>query len=457
MEKIRHLYWRAGFGLNLGEWQERRHWSVKQAVEQLFKEAEKARPIALPKVESTEVVIGGNRDAKQQRQKLERQLVGQQNVQWIQRMANPMESALVERMSLFWHGHFACRTLVSKLAVNQLNTIRKHALGHFRDLLLAIAQDPSMIRYLNNQQNKKGSPNENFARELMELFTIGRGNYTEQDIKESARAFTGWSSNLQGEYVFRMRQHDYGQKTFFGKTGNFNGEDIIDMLLERKETALFITRKIYRYFVNTKVDEAIVQDLADTFYKSDYDIGKLMRTIFTSDWFYDSRNQGTKIKSPIEFMAGLMRQLNVDFEDPMSLIFVQKALGQMLFNPPNVAGWPGGKNWIDNSTLMLRLNLTAYLFNAAEVNMRTKDEFEALNRGKAQRKLKATVDLQPIVKWAGALAENEAFANLSDWLLSQPNPIQASSIKAFLKDRSKDTFVQTSVATMLSLPEYQMC
>ncbi len=457
MEKIRHLYWRAGFGLSPAEWQERRQWTVEQAVNHLFAEAKKVQPIALHTADAPEEMMAGEDDAQALRRKMERKLVGQQNVNWVQRMADPRESALVERMSLFWHGHFACRTLGSKLAVNYLNTIRTHALGNFRDLVLAIAREPAMIRYLNNQQNKKDSPNENFARELMELFTIGRGNYTEQDIKESARAFTGWSSNLRGEFVFRMRQHDYERKTFFGKTGNFDGEDIIDILLEQKQTALFLTRKIYRYFVNRKVDENIVQHLAEQFYESNYHIGQLMRTIFTSDWFYDSRNVGTKIKSPIEFMAGVMRQLNVDFEDPMSLIFVQKALGQMLFNPPNVAGWPGGKNWIDNSTLMLRLNLAMYLLQSAEVNLRTKDDFEAQGRGKAQRKLKATVDFQPIVHWLNAKSENETFADLSQWLLSQPNPFQSSAVEAFLKDRSKEALIQTTVTGILSLPEYQMC
>ncbi|GJM33524.1 MAG: hypothetical protein DHS20C18_25250 [Saprospiraceae bacterium] len=457
MEKIRHLYWRAGFGLSLEEWQNKRNWPITKAVDELFTNGQQAAPITFAEAQMPETIMDIGNSGKALRRKLERKIVATQNVDWIQRMADPKESALVERMSLFWHGHFACRSLIGNLANNQLNTIRAHALGSFRELVLAIARDPAMIRYLNNQQNKKNSPNENFARELMELFTIGRGNYSEQDIKESARAFTGWSSNLQGEYVFRMRQHDYGSKTFFGKKGNFNGEEIIDILLEQKQTADFITRKIYRYFVNRQVDEDIVRELSQQFYESNYDIGQLMQTIFTSDWFYAAQNQGAKIKSPIEFMAGIIRQLNVNFEEPTSLVFVQKALGQMLFNPPNVAGWPGGKNWIDNSTLMLRLNLTAYLLTTSEINMRTKDEFEAQQRGKAQKKLKATVDLLPIIRWAAPLAEPDCFESLSQWLLTKPNPLDVDFIRSMLKDQREETFIQTAVMALMSLPEYQMC
>ena len=353
------------------------------------------------------------------RRKQERQLVAKQNIIWINRMADPAHNAFLERMTLFWHGHFACQTKISGLAIAQINTIRQHALGNFRDLVLAIAKDASMIRFLNNQQNRKKTPNENFARELLELFTIGRGNYTEQDIKEAARAFTGWSSNLQGEYVFRQRQHDYGVKTFFGKTGNFDGTDIIDLILERRETANFIAKKVYRYFVNDQPDEAIIKQLGQTFYNSGYDIGHLLRTIFETDWFYHPKNMGTKIKSPVELLAGMMRSLNVKFEQDNALIFVQRALGQILFNPPNVAGWPGGKSWIDNSTLMLRLNLANYLFLSSDVNLRVKDELEAKKRGKAMKKLTAQIDLIPIYNLTAGLSKAAIFEKLSAYFLPE--------------------------------------
>ena len=308
-KKIQHLYWRAGFGLSPKEWETNINRSVSANVDTLFYAATKAsilknstgsQPFSqIRKLDS---------EPKKKLIKQNRKQVQQQNYEWVLRMGNPEQSALLEKMCLFWHGHFACISRNGQLAFQQLSTIRQHALGNFRDLLLAIAKDTSMIRFLNNQQNRKNNPNENFARELMELFTIGRGHYSEKDIKESARAFTGWSSNLRGEFVFRKRQHDYGMKTFMGKNGRFDGEEIIDILLAKKQTAIFLSRKIYQFFVNDTLDENRVRHLANDFYNSNYNIEKLMRTIFESDWFYEEKNLGTKIKSPIEFMAGIIRK-----------------------------------------------------------------------------------------------------------------------------------------------------
>ena len=285
-EKVQHLYWRAGFGRNPAEWKTHAHQSLSTIINQLFTAAQSARELPTPHIFTANETESMSDSNKKEQRKKAKKLIIQQNQDWIERMANPDHPVLLEKMTLFWHGHFACISKKPRLASQQLQTIRQHALGNFKDLVLAIAKDPAMIRFLNNQQNRKRKPNENFARELMELFTIGRGNYTEQDIKEAARAFTGWSSNLRGEFKFRKRHHDYGRKTFMGKTGNFGGEDIIDILLERQETAQFITRKFYRYFVNEKVEERRVQALAAKFYRSNYDIAALMREIFASDWFY---------------------------------------------------------------------------------------------------------------------------------------------------------------------------
>lgn len=170
-----------------------------------------------------------------------------------------------------------------------LDIIRVNALGSFKDLLHDVSKSAAILNFLNASQNKKDHPNENFAREVMELFTMGRGNYTETDIKEAARAFTGWSANIKGEFIFRRFQHDDGAKTVLGNTGRFEGEDILDLLLKEKQTATFITQKIYKFFVNETVDKQKVEWLANRFYKNDYHIGKLMDDIFTADWFYDEK------------------------------------------------------------------------------------------------------------------------------------------------------------------------
>src|SRR6185436_19949343 len=191
------------------------------------------------------------------------------------------DAQLREKMAFFWHGHFACRNLNVFYQQGLLDIIRSNALGNFRTMLHEVSKSAAMLNYLNNQQNRKDHPNENFAREVMELFTLGRGNYSEDDIKNAARAFTGWASIPKGEFIFRRNQHDFGTKTVLGKTGNLTGEEVLDILLEQKQTAKHITQKMYKFFVSDTIDANHVEWLADRFYKSDYDISKLTEDIFT--------------------------------------------------------------------------------------------------------------------------------------------------------------------------------
>jgi uncharacterized protein (DUF1800 family) len=457
--ELPHLYQRAGFGLSPAEWNVRKTWTRATALEELFR-ASGLTKASLPVPDAPFGDRRPNMVADKERSailKEERQRVAQYNADWVRRMGGEPSSALLERMSLFWHGHFACESKIGQLAIQQLNCIRQHALGNFRDLALAITKDPAMIRYLNNQQNKKNQPNENFARELMELFTLGRGQYTEQDIKEAARAFTGWSSNLRGEFVFRARQHDTGSKTFMGKTGSFDGADIIDIILEKPEAAVFITRKIYRYFVNETVEEERVAELAHHFYQSDYDIQSLMWEIFSSDWFYAKENHRNKIKSPVELIAGILRQLGVSEIEDTSLVGLQRALGQVLFKPPNVAGWPGGQNWIDNSTLMVRIQLAGALYKASEVGFRFKEEPE--QEGARQlRRLQVKVDWEPLYKMVEGMNETEALDVLADYLLAGGRlSVKPEVVLQYVSRENREAFVQTLCIRLMSLPEYQLC
>ncbi|HMQ46866.1 MAG TPA: DUF1800 domain-containing protein [Saprospiraceae bacterium] len=454
MEKIKHLFGRAGFGLAPAEWPTLKEQTLAAAVDELFsKVGQTASPLILPEIVSEEGVKMLSEEEKQAARKLNQERLWAVNADWVRRMASS-ENPLLERMTLFWHGHFACKSNTGRMAVQQLNVLRQHALGSFRELLLGIARDPSMIRYLNNQQNKKEQPNENFARELMELFTIGRGHYSENDIKEAARAFTGWSSNLQGEYVFRSRQHDDGRKTFMGKTGAFNGTDIIDILLEQKQTAAFIVRRIYRYFVNEKVDEDIVADLSRRFYESDYHIGQLMRYIFESDWFYAPANLGVKIKSPVELLAGMIRSMDMQFPQNHSILFLERALGQVLFNPPNVAGWPGSRTWIDNSTLMLRLNLAGLFFKVADIAFDLKEEPETTKL--AMNQLDVSVNLASFYQLCQGKSQLEQFDLLAEVLL-QKSPVFLKELAQKNQRLSGDDFIKLSVMQLCSLPEFQMC
>src|ERR1700743_3095218 len=349
LRQINHLYARAGFGLSFADKKTAEHDSVKKAVKDLFKASEANEPINVVQGNTDfAMLMKGDVLAKKQFLQQQKQQEKDLNLAWINKMSTT-DAVLREKMTLFWHNHFACRSNNAAYA-QQLNNIhRSNALGNFRTLLFQVAESPAMLQFLNNQQNQKGHPNENFARELMELFTIGRGNYTEQDVKESARAFTGWGFDKGGVFKMRPFLHDDGQKTFLGKTGNLTGEDIINRLLEQKQTAYFISNKLYKYLVNEIPDPAHVSAMADVFYKSDYEIKPLLEFVFTADWFYDEKNMGNMIKSPVAFIVGLNRQFYISYQLPEVLLEFQRTLGQVLFYPPNVAGWPGGRHWNGSS------------------------------------------------------------------------------------------------------------
>src|SRR5882724_367838 len=263
--KNQHLLWRAGFGPMAEDLGALASGSPKSFVNALWKASDKpVNSIDVADNMLKGLVMGAGEiasmqrkdlspDEKKQLRKQSQQDIKSLNLAWLGEMVNS-DAQLREKMALFWHGHFASRNLNIFYQQLLLDTIRQGALGNFGDLLRAVSKSAAMINFLNNNQNRKGHPNENFAREVMELFTLGRGNYTEKDIKESARAFTGWGADFQGKFQFRPFQHDDGDKTFLGKSGSFTGDDILNIILEQKQTARFITQKIYRYFVNDQPD-----------------------------------------------------------------------------------------------------------------------------------------------------------------------------------------------------------
>ena len=387
------------------------------------------------------------------------------NLRWLQTMVNS-EAQLREKMSLFWHGHFACRTLNSFFAQELLHTIRTNALGSFAEMLKAVSKSPAMLQFLNNQQNKKLHPNENFAREVMELFTMGRGNYTENDVKEAARSFTGWAFNPLGEFVFRKNQHDNGIKTFLGKTGNFDGDDILNMLLENKQTANYISKKIYRYFVNENIDEKNQQWLSTRFYSNNYDIAKLLADIYTSDWFYDDKNIGTRIKSPVELLAGIRRLLPMQLENDQSQLLFQRALGQVLFYPPNVAGWPGGKNWIDSSSLMLRLRIPQILSanDALDIMPKTDDDVQMGQMMAGIKKVKdavkggtATIEWTAVNTIFEKVQREKLLETIETTVLQTKNKVSNAVLDKYVNAASRENFVKSAVVNLMATPEYQLC
>lgn len=459
-QKIQHLFWRAGFGLSPTEFQKKRKQPLEKVVKNLFRDAQKINPVKVPyyNLPTEEQFKKMSKTERRDKRKETQRLTTEVNLNWVRQMVSDDYSCLQEKMTLFWHGHFACESKRFDFAARQINTIRQYALGNFRDLLVAVSKDASMIIYLNNQQNKKNKPNENYARELMELFTIGRGHYTEQDVKEAARAFTGWfSERFTGDFKFTERQHDFGEKVFMGRKGTWNGEDIIDIILERKETATYLATKVYQYFVHEEINEDQVAVLANVLYQSNYHIATMMQTLLKSNWFYDSKNVGAKIKSPIELLVGMGKVLGIQFENSKSVMFPQHALGQVLFRPPNVAGWPGGKAWIDNATLMLRMNFAALLFQKASLDLELKNQPERAKGGRL-KDLKISGTVEPLSRAFKTIEAANLGQELSSYILQVPVQIQSSFIEALAQEAtSLEGRVKAYVLGIMSLPEYQMC
>jgi uncharacterized protein (DUF1800 family) len=470
--KNQHLLWRAAFGPMAENVNELSQVSQKELYGLLVKtSSKKPDPFSLA-TNIFDGLVKGVQDlgamqklSQDQRKMLRKQSVDDLkslNLAWLSQMINS-EAQLREKMSFFWHGHFACRVINIFFQQQLLNTIRENALGNFGDLLREVSKSPAMLSFLNNQQNKKQHPNENFAREVMELFTIGRGNYSEDDVKEGARAFTGWGFNLQGEFVERPFQHDTGGKTFLGKTGNFTGDDIIDILLEQKQTARYITQKMYRYFVNDAPDKTIVDSLADRFYESGYDIKKLLAEIFNSGWFYSDKNIGTRIKSPVELLVGIRRLIPMELQKPEMQLLFQRALGQILFYPPNVAGWPGGKNWIDSSALMLRMRIPQILTNADDFVVKPKDDddtmmgIEGVDARPKVAEVVATVDWDAITKVFDKVAKEDLMQKVSGVVLQTKSSIRPDILDKYIDKQARDSYIKTTMVELMSTPEYQLC
>jgi len=450
----KHLLWRAGFGAGIKQFEDLHKKDIKGLIHDLFIE-EPFLPINYDTPDIVEAADYMNDKApaekKKEMQRINREQNEELNLNFLNKMVNSKEQ-MREKMAFFWHGHFASRVVNPKFNRQILNVIRKNALGNFKDLLFEVSQAPAMLNFLNNQQNKKDHPNENFAREVMELFTMGRGNYTEKDIREGARAFTGWGFDKEGNFVERTKLHDEGTKTFLGKTGNFTGTDALHIILEQKATSKFITAKIYKFFVNETVDEAIVNKLSESFYQSNYDIKKLMTDIFSSSWFYDKKNIGNRIKSPIELMAGMMRTLPMTIQNPENLIVYQKLLGQMLLYPPNVAGWPNGKSWIDSSTLMLRLQVPQIWSGLRPLDYRPKedDDLDMGLKNNPNTLAKSFKNPNITIDWARV---EKIFngKNIEDYLIQNSQSLDMNSVKNF-----SDNSVKMNVINLMSTPEYQL-
>jgi uncharacterized protein (DUF1800 family) len=290
---------------------------------------------------------------------------------------------------------------------------------------------------------------------------MGRGNYTETDIKEAARAFTGWNFKLNGDFVFRPFDHDKAEKTILGKSGKFDGDDVVDILLEKRQTAQFIARKVYCFLVNdTLVPEERITRLAERFYDSGYQIMRLLDDIVRSEWFYAPENMGNRIKSPVEYWIGIRRVLPMELHDPEVQLKLQRALGQILFYPPNVAGWPGGKDWIDSSALMLRMRIPQLIIDRGDLDVQTKDDDDqqmGIKTKNQSRLMAADVDWQPVLKQFSSVRSSELAQSMTEYLWQTNSRAPEAILEKYTDQSSPESRIKTMMIRLMATPEYQLC
>jgi uncharacterized protein (DUF1800 family) len=364
---------------------------------------------------------------------------------WLYRMVHTPHP-LRERMTLFWHNHFATsvtkvRRLQMMFGQNQL--LRQHALARFRPLLEAIGRDPAMLVWLDGANSVKGTPNENYARELFELFSLGVGNYTETDIQEAARALSGW--RLDGDRaVFAAERHDDGEKKTFGQSGRWRDSDIVRIVLEQPAASRFLARALFRQFVSESMtpDDALVEPLAEELRASDYDVAVCVRTILRSELFNSEHAYRARVKGPVDYVVTLLRTLDasVPVED---LATSMGGVGQSLFAPPNVKGWEGGRAWLNSATLVSRHNLAWRLVGGQDATFSSRVDLSRVVGKHAKDEPAARVELLVNLLLDGE-ASDESRKLLVDFATKNDPPTEPQQRLAQL------------VHTILTMPEYQL-
>ncbi len=412
---------------------------------------------------------------EEERQKIQRawrqregQRMSELRAWWLYRMRYT-NCPLQEKLTLFWHGHFATSMEKVRSAYcmyRQNQTFRTHAAGNWRTLVEAVARDPAMLIYLDNAQSRAAQPNENFARELMELFTLGEGHYTEDDIKAAARAFTGWTL-APDTFTFeeRPRTHDQGSKKMFGQSGAFDGTRAIEMILDQPAAAPWIAGKLWTFFAYAEPEPALVKDLAERLRHHRYELKPWLREVFLSESFYGARALHTQIKSPVQWLVGTSRVLECPLPSGDLCALGLRELGQELFNPPNVKGWAGGPTWITATTLFHRYNYAGYFLKGGSGKPGAAGE----DLPPPERKARAAMARgEPLVDTQSVLpprdrASRENVQQALEWRLYQ-RPLRDQDRQAFrasLANRAEpgqwsEEDVRNLLHTMMSTPLYQL-
>ena len=427
-ELAAHLYRRAGFGATWAELDAAAADGCQRTVERLVSRAPASDNFYGEADRSVSALLASGN-------------ANQLSAWWLYVMLGTPQP-LLEKLTLFWHGHFAtsaAKVTDARMMFAQHALLRKHALGHFGPMLDELSKDPAMLVWLDSTTNHKAHPNENFAREVMELFCLGIGHYTEHDIKEAARAFTGWELR-KDEFRFNRYQHDDGMKSLLGKSGRFTGDDILKILLEQPATARFLVRKLYRFLLSETAEapDALIEPLAADFRAAQYDMTWLLQTMLGSNFFYSSHAVRQRIKSPVEFAIGCLHSLEGS-ANTYALADDLRDLGQAVFFPPNVKGWDGGAAWINSSTLVGRANLVWNILSDRDGRYHTR----------------LALDRLPALS---GINDSAAISRrIADLLLAAPLPDAVYvQLAAVASDKASPNQLARIVQAVATLPEFQL-
>jgi len=495
-EEARHLLSRAGFGGSPDEIATFYRLGREKAVDFLLNPKEPIEEFAKPewadrenameevrensmqrremmsslKGKTPEEVAKVRRATLKERQKQNRRRCLEAQGWWFRRIL-VTKAPLREKMTLFWHDHFATSIQKVKqpvLLMKQNELFRDHAFGSFRELTQSIVRDPAMMLYLDTQKSSKSNPNENFAREVMELFTLGEGNYSENDVKEAARAFTGFQLNrLNGNVVQQVGAWDGGEKRIFGKVGKFNGRDVVNLIFKKDACAKFMVGKLWEFFAYEAPVDSALEDLARILRKANYEVKPVLREIFLSKEFYGERAMSNQIKCPVQYLVQLLKEMEMDEAPTAFPITGQVQLGQVLFMPPNVAGWDWGKAWVNTNTLLTRYNLAGSLIKGGSgESMRGRAGIGSMLSMNRRRSMAGGGSKGPEFAKIASEEERNETVKLVDSLIDRffcveiPAKARASFID-YANSKKDVSFTDKELGElchlMLSTPYYQLC
>ncbi|HCN09520.1 MAG TPA: DUF1800 domain-containing protein [Lentisphaeria bacterium] len=452
----RHLLNRAGFGGRRDEITSLYRLGLEGAVDSLLRPTDRRLPQPDWHTEDEANHRQLSKDERKEKRKLNGQRLRTLIGDWIMSMIETPTPAdmLRARMTFFWHGHFATsiqKVKAPRAILAQLQLFDAMAVGSYGKLLHAIVRDPAMLIYLDNTRNRRGKPNENLARELMELFSLGPGNYSESDIRDGARALTGWGIGPQG-FRLAAQRHDSDKKTILGQTGRFDADDFVEIILQQPACAAFMIRKLWQYFAGADPTPEILGDLAAGFRASDYDVRRAVRDILRHPAFYSDAVRGNQIKSPVQLVVGTARTLRVQVNTPKIYQRMLALMGQTPYQPPNVKGWPGGRAWIDTTRLVTRYTF-AEMIADGKIPGDVDPQMRSRQRG-------VQFDPHPLVN--DLVAPEEIIAELTNQLLTVPptngeHSLLTKNLREDLAHLTASAAVQQAVGNLMRLPQYQLC